>query len=367
MGSSSSSDLTVSSNFTLAVDILESFDYFFQGLQPQYFLDNYADSLLLGNTIFSAVFSCICMFLNLSLILIVIGSPEMRNMTFFPVGFQAAVDFIGPGLANLVYEVQAYLNFNEKHLTNAKDYAPMFDDGKYYLTKFFLNSEVFGLSGCILLFGRILLNEYSTGICILATALIRYLLVCHPTSSFLNAKKLKVMAILIVGLTTLALAANIFEMVYRETEDTFQASVPKHAIQGPNYNNCVLTLDRKALRVSIEGFFLFLLPVTISSVLYARVIRVILKRKQDVDRNKSLTKAFVISWISWIICWSPNYVLMLTNPSDRYFREPTVGFHIYKYSLSFRDTVQSVYSQLNPFILIIVLRPFRETLKDLLL
>ena len=57
----------------------------------------------------------------------------------------------------------------------------------------------------------------------------------------------------------------------------------------------------------------------------------------------------------------------LTNPSDRYFREPTVGFHIYKYSLSFRDTVQSMYSQLNPFILLIVLRPFRGALKDLLL
>ena len=182
----------------------------------------------------------------------------MRNMAFFPVGFQAAVDFIGPGLANFVYEVQAYVNFNEKHLTNAKDYASMStQDGKYYLTEFFLNSEVFGLSGCILLFCRILLNEYSTRICIVATALIRYLLVCHPTTSFLNAKKLKVMAILIVGLTTLALVANILEMVYRETEDTFQASVPKHAIQGPNYNNCFLIFDRKALRVSIEGFFLF--------------------------------------------------------------------------------------------------------------
>ena len=69
------------------------------------------------------------------------------------------------------------------------------------LEYFYLDETV----ACILIFFRSILNECSTGLCILTTSFIRYYLVCHPTGVFLTEQKLRMISLIMVLLIIAAL------------------------------------------------------------------------------------------------------------------------------------------------------------------
>ena len=51
----------------------------------------------------------------------------------------------------------------------------------------------------------------------------------------------------------------------------------------------------------------------LSGYFYFSSSRDFLKREHDVERNRNLSIAFCISWWAWTVCWTPNYVLMLSD------------------------------------------------------
>ena len=71
-----------------------------------------------------------------------------------------------------------------------------------------------GKLGCGLTFFRLIVNEFSTGLCIFASAFIRYCLICLPTSDILTENRLKALSVgLVVAIMTL-LAFNVWDMSY---------------------------------------------------------------------------------------------------------------------------------------------------------
>ena len=54
------------------------------------------------STIFSFVGSCLCFILNAYLLHCLLTTDEFKNLFFFPIGLQALIDMIGPGLSNFV-------------------------------------------------------------------------------------------------------------------------------------------------------------------------------------------------------------------------------------------------------------------------
>ena len=55
--------------------------------------------------------SSICIVFNILLIVAILSSKETRNLCFFPVVFQAVIDVLGPGIANIGYEIRSYRQF----------------------------------------------------------------------------------------------------------------------------------------------------------------------------------------------------------------------------------------------------------------
>ena len=216
---------------------------------------------------------------------------EFRKWDFFPICFQASVDTVGLGLGNLIYEILAYKNF----ISEAQK-EELGIQNNFSVTKLLEYSDPETILGCVLTYLRSILNERSTGLCVLATAFIRYILVCHPTSNYLADIKLRLIAGSIVVLSCLPLVGNLVDMKFNffdirasDYEDKglfFYHDDSKFVYRG------VGLYYRRARRILIEGLIFMIVLWMLSGYFYFSISRVILKREHDVERNRNLSIAF---------------------------------------------------------------------------
>ena len=118
-----------------------------------------------------------CVLMNVILLSFLLMTKEFRKWMFYPVMFQAFIDILGPGLANAINELGLV-----QHMYEYRDEI-VFKTGvnKAFLSGFdnlFHRGSTFS---CLVTYSRVLINEYSTGFCIVITAFYRYVLVCHPS------------------------------------------------------------------------------------------------------------------------------------------------------------------------------------------
>ena len=188
-------------------------------IRPHYYFDSMANTMAavfvqatLGSTL-----SIFCIVLNLSLLYFCLREEEFRDMKFFSVYFQAVVDVIGPGIANCVHEVLVYqsLDFWADYDSESTTSSFIFNIATAaYEMSIPIGSKTIG---CIVNLFRLSLNEYSTGWCIVVTAFVRYILVCHPTisSDILTRAKLTSLACFLVLLpVSVVLVDTFWEDVY---------------------------------------------------------------------------------------------------------------------------------------------------------
>ena len=85
---------------------------------------------------------------------------EFRSWLFFPLMLQAAIDIIGPGISNLFFEWKLYLHV----FSTAESYSGVRDRNQRLVVGHVddLNALTDG-TGCILMYVRCVLNEYTTG------------------------------------------------------------------------------------------------------------------------------------------------------------------------------------------------------------
>ena len=93
-----------------------------------------------------------------------------------------------------------------------------------------------------------------------------------------------------------------------------------------------------------------------------------MRRSRYQARNRVLTIALVLSWLMWIVCWSPSLAIMVVQYYDIQLHfntddSPTMEYYyspIWTYVVSLRVPLQLLYSHLNPFIYLIVLKKFQK-------
>ena len=118
----------------------------------------------------SCMLSVSCIFLNLSLIVFCLTEKELRDLKFLPLCIQAATDLIGPGVANFMAEVRGYNMVREVKKTFKFSLIFLLKSSENVFERSMHGSEN-SYSGCIIIFLRSMLNEYSTGWCIVGTGM----------------------------------------------------------------------------------------------------------------------------------------------------------------------------------------------------
>ena len=147
------------------------------------------------------------------------------------------------------------------------------------------------------------------------------------------------------------------------------------------FDRCSRLAFRHWMRLLVELVIFFILPVTASAFFYVKIAVRLAKRSKRVGRNHVLTLAFALSWLFWVLCWSPNgFVLVKKNYEDaKYFRCRNYGIGcdyendnnydysgidrfdlLVSYAILFRIPFQLLYSHLNPLLYLIVLKKFQE-------
>ena len=173
--------------------------------------------------------------------------------------------------------------------------------------------------------------------------------VVHPTHDFNNdTKSAMKCCITLTILILFSLTGIVFFVLFARREDCVQ------------YLN-----EGSLLRVGIEVVFCLLIPASISGYLYWKVIEKLKESPKNEERNRMLSIAFRLSWVLWILCWTPKYVLsaakMIHNAMVSHFPNEKPAW---LYAEFFRLPIQMLYSQLNPFLYIIIFKRPAEIVAD---
>ena len=180
-------------------------------------LDETLVSLMNWKFWLSSFLSVYCVIGNLLLITFLLSVQEYRTWQFFPIFLQALTDLIGAGISNAVYEwkfskywpksMNIWIRLNTTNFIALGAFLPIFAPK--------------GIEFCVLNYLRQLLNDFSTGLCIVTTAYYRYILVCHPTYDLTDKFCLK-MALGMVTVIVLAFVGNTLDLLFNFSYHTIK-------------------------------------------------------------------------------------------------------------------------------------------------
>ena len=178
-------------------------------ISPGYF--SYLSSIQL----LSSCLSVPCIIYNIILLLVIQLDENFSSWQFFPIMLQCGIDAIGPGLANIIY------NYQMRSKSGSMKIIP--SEFEIFQNKLLLQASTQyvrynGYEACFLTYLREHLNELTTGICVCATGLYRYLLVCHPTYK-VEDNFYKKGAVIIVSFVVLGLIAISIDFAFNEGYD----------------------------------------------------------------------------------------------------------------------------------------------------
>ena len=79
------------------------------------------------STVLSIIGSLFCFTFNAFLLYCLLTTQEFKSLLFFPIGLQALIDLIGPGISNLVYVILSFKNFRSIYSGEDDDYPLDFE------------------------------------------------------------------------------------------------------------------------------------------------------------------------------------------------------------------------------------------------
>ena len=328
----------------------------------KYFDDGFLSFYLWAN-LWSFLGSVICIVLNLFLIMCVLTMEDFRGWIFFPVCMQAAIDIVGPGFANIFYNVISFNNLREE-----------LSSLEYLISEEFEKlTKVDGKVGCILVFFRSILNEYTTGICVLASAFFRYCLICHPTAGISSEENLKNISISLLLAIFVILTLNFWDMAVRGRSVSLSFDTSSVETSNRFIANCINFLYRNNVQSPLlfrDIVTFFCVPASVSAFFYIRIFIVLRGRERNQNRNRNLIVAFVLNWILWVFCWTFYYTTMSIKlgyeTKRKLTSERTLVDLVEERLSSSKEHFCLLYSQLNPVFFLIILKPFQKRFLDLL-
>ena len=332
--------------------------------------DSGIEEFHLWSTVFTVFGSVLCTVLNSYLIYCLVTVEDFKNLIFFPIGMQAAIDVIGPGISNIIYSCLAHLQLRDTisdYRLGTNYFEPSIDSIESSVT-------IFGKLGCLLTFFRSILNEFSTGYCVLASAFIRYCLICHPTRDILTVTRLRALSMVLVLVVLAFLAANIIDMSinYRMYSHDYEYDYHNTTVDRFIENCAQFTKrnNKQHFRLFLDICICLIIPAVPTAFFYSQIIKSLLQRDRDQERNRSLVMAMLLNCTAWLVCWVPYYVIMSFAVKFGYKKELASELSasdvLVDRIVIVRDYICLLYSHLNPLFFIILLKQFQEKVSDML-
>ena len=119
-------------------------------------------------------------------------------------------------------------------------------------------------------------------------------------------------------------------------------------------------------RVCIDSSLNLIVPASISGFFYVRVIQNLWSQEKRVERNRVLSISFITSWFMWVLLWTPKLIMGFIQVDQKpvEYSAGRLGNMILAYLVPTETIIQILYSQLNPFIFVVLLKKVHDYHKN---
>ena len=132
---------------------------------------------------------------------------------------------------------------------------------------------------------------------------------------------------------------------------------------GDNFiNRCSSMASKPPWRVFCDSVLVFFFPASFSGYFYFKVIQKLLHQERRLVRNRFISVSLILSWLLWVLTWTPKFVLGLLQLSEKP-QNYTLGSILnggLSYLVPTQTAIQILYSQMNPIMYLILLKKFGE-------
>ena len=291
--------------------------------------------------------------MNSAVIAVVMSGKELRKWQFFPVGLQAFIDIISSGIPAFLISL-AQIEYTK----------PYTDGPSNFLYSWLLRDTPLRNWGwCVAEYLRLNFNELGSSLCILVIACERFILVCLP----FRAQEILTTRSRMKGYSTvigLLLAYTAFHFLNFHFE-WVNSNIHLLTCHADRYNPA-RTFPKMSLVYSTI-IVMFVGPAAVSLALYIAISVALLRKKRNTSKNVSLTIAFFLSMIAWLLLAIPYFAAAVMSIKIRNGTPDLLGNTSLAKLVIVRflqaghgDSFLSIYSVLNPAILLVICRPIRE-------
>ena len=197
--------------------------------------------------------------------------------------------------------------------------------------------------------------EYSTGVCMLALAVQRFILVRMPfkAKAILTTKFYKIVTIVLLTFAGVMTVGTVVFSMLKKILD----------------NECTpYYYSSTRVQGIVESTIFLFIPAFICVVLYSQVGVALWHSVSMQARNRQLTILFIISCVTWILLWVPSKVFYILYDSWEFdlksYEILTKRSHGYFIIQGFYHCVYLAFSALNPIIFILCCTPTQQPLKS---
>ena len=171
------------------------------------------------------------------------------------------------------------------------------------------------------------INSSSTGICLLALAIERYIFVCKATSAQTLLSKKR--HIILCSFSTCSILISFSAILIRMMSE-------HNCVSNSHEQLCFNLPNNIWISALLEIIFLFLVPASICVVLYYKVAKTLKARRRNDDVNRRLNIGFTVTCAAWILFWIPSEILHFVYISGA----PIGSFPEFRHPQSFYSTQQ---------------------------
>ena len=129
---------------------------------------------------------------------------------------------------------------------------------------------------------------------------------------------------------------------------------------------CIVDKMPDILRLLIYELAYFLIPAIVCLTCYVKVVST-LKTSQSMSKKaKQLTLIFFVSWLVWVILWSPLFVVNVYRAIFDVGGISIITGMKYDFLINRifvdADLIRCSFSAVNPFVFLLAAKPFQEKL-----
>ena len=121
-------------------------------------------------------------------------------------------------------------------------------------------------------------------------------------------------------------------------------------------------------RVLVDSVLVYIIPVGFSGFLYIKIASALRSQTKRVNRNRNLSICFFTSWCLWVVCWAPKIIISLMQipKHSAKFSLGETGNKVMVYLFLHIPQLQMLFSQLNPFLYLILFKKFQQRVMGVL-